>query len=131
MTGPSSAQQPEFFADRCLGRTTVNLLRGLGWSIVRISDVYADDAQQVSDEEWVARGGAHGWALLTKDKRIRYQPAFDAAVTPVFALSDGSITIDQMVERFDAARDRIWTHTRAAERQFWIVYDRGRVERRA
>ena len=25
-------------------------------------------------------------ALLTKDKRIRYQPAFDNVVTPVFAL---------------------------------------------
>lgn len=131
MTDPSSARPPEFFADRCLGRTTVDRLRERGWRIVRINEAFLDDAQSVSDEEWVAYGGTKAWALLTKDKRIRYQPAFEAAATPVFALSDGSITIDQMVERFESARSRIWEHARAGERQFWIVYDRGRIERRA
>jgi hypothetical protein len=99
MTDLSSAPPPEFFADRCLGRTTVTRLQS--------------------------------WALLTKDKKIRYQPAFDAASTPVFALSVGTLTIDEMVQRFEAGRPRIWLHAHAVERQFWIVYDGGRVERRA
>ncbi len=105
MTDPSSEPQPRFVADRCLGKGSVERLRALGWSIVRISDVFVGDAQDVSDEQWVAYGGRRGMALLTKDKRIRYQPAFDNVVTPVFALT--------------------------RERQFWIVYAEGRVERRA
>lgn len=131
MTGPSSAPSPRFFADRCLGRTTVNRLRDLGWDIVRISDVFTDDAQSVSDEEWVALGGTNGWALLTKDKKIRYQPSFQKASTPVFALSEGGVAIDEMVHRFEAGRGRIWEAAMATERQFWIVYEHGRVERRA
>lgn len=131
MTDLSSAPPPEFFADRCLGRTTVTRLHSLGWSIVRISDVFVDDAQSISDDEWVAFGGSKSWALLTKDKKIRYQPAFEAAATPIFALSVGTLTIDEMVQRFEAGRPRIWQHAHAAERQFWIVYDGGRVERRA
>lgn len=104
MTDPSSEPQPRFFADRCLGRGSVDRLRTLGWSVVRIADVFLDDAQAITDEEWVAYGARAGMALLTKDKRIRYQPAFNAAGTPVFALSDGQLGIAEMTERFDAAR---------------------------
>ncbi len=130
MTDPASEPQPRFFADRCLGRGSVARLRELGWPIVRIADVYADDAQAVTDEEWVAYGARARMALLTKDKRIRYQPAFRAAGTPVFALSDGQLGIVEMAERFEAARARIWHAATAQERQFWIVYAAGRVERR-
>ena len=35
------------------------------------------------------------------------------------------------VERFEQAKDRIWAAARAGEAQFWIVYEHGRVERRA
>ncbi len=131
MTDPYSEPQPRFFADRCLGKGSVSRLRELGWNIIRIADVFADDAQDITDEEWVAYGGREGMALLTKDKQIRYQAAFEAACTPVFALSTGSITIDEMVARSEAARHRIWAAAPATGRQFWIVYGEGRAERRA
>lgn len=130
MTDPSSDPPPRFFADRCLGRGSVDRLRDLGWSVVRITEVFADDAQAITDEEWVAYGARVGMALLTKDKRIRYQPAFKAAGTPVFALSDGRLGIAEMAERFNAARSRIWRAATAQERQFWIVYAAGRIVRR-
>jgi len=90
MTGPSSAQPPRFLADRCLGRVTIDRLRELGWDIVRLGDLHEDDAQTTSDEELVALAAANGWAVLTKDKRIRYQPSFHRAGTPLFALSGGA-----------------------------------------
>ncbi|MBA3020437.1 hypothetical protein [Propionicimonas sp.] len=131
MTDPPSEPQPRFFADRCLGKGSVTKLRALGWSIVRIADVFPDDAQDVTDEEWIAHGSSEGLALLTKDKAIRYQPSFREAGTPVFALSGGSIGLDEMVERFEAGRRKIWAAATAHERQFWMVYAGGRVERKA
>jgi len=35
-----------------------------------------------------------------------------------------------MVERFDAARSRIWANAMIERREFWIVYEDGRIERR-
>ena len=131
MTDPSSAQPPRFLADRCLGRVTIDRLRALGWDIVRLGELHSDDAQTTSDEELVAIAAANGWAVLTKDKRIRYQPSFHSAGTPLFALSGGGVSIADTVERFEQAKDRIWAAARAGEAQFWIVYEHGRVERRA
>ncbi len=130
MTDQSSALPPRFLADRCLGRITVRRLRERGWDIVQLSDVYDDDAQAITDEEWLGYAGRHGYPGITKDKRIRHQPAFNRASTPVFVLSDGGLPIDEMVERFDMARGRIWANARNAEREFWVVYSGGRVERR-
>ena len=95
-----------------------------------LSDVYSEDAQGISDGEWLRYAGQNGFAGLTKDKRIRYQAAFQLASTPVFALSDGALSIAEMVLRFDAAQRRIWASATATEREFWIVYGKGRVERR-
>lgn len=130
MTDPSSAQRPRFLADRCLGRLTIRQLRERGWDIVQLGDVFADDAQAVGDDEWLDYAGQHGLAGLTKDKRIRYQPAFERATTPVFALADGSLPIAEMVERFDSARPRIWSNAANGKREFWVVYAGGRAERR-
>ena len=131
MTDPSGAPPPRFLADRCLGRVTIEMLRELGWDIVRLADLEDDDAQATSDEQLVAIAAKNRWAVLTKDKRIRYQPSFNSAGTPLFALSDGGMTIAQTVERFEEARHRIWAGARAVEAQFWIVYEHGRIERRA
>jgi hypothetical protein len=41
------------------------------------------------------------------------------------------VNIADTVRRFEEARHRIWAAARAGEGQFWIVYEHGRVERRA
>lgn len=130
MTDPSSARPPRFLADRCLGRLTVRRLRARGWDIVLLADVFLNDAQEVPDEAWLDYAGEHGLVGLTKDKRIRYQASFQSATTSVFALADGSLSIDDMVERFDTARSRIWKHASTTQREFWVVYAAGRIERR-
>lgn len=114
-----------------MGKVTVDRLRHLGWDIIRLGEVFEDDAQGISDEALVDLAAERGWAILTKDKRIRYQPSFDRATTPLFALSTGDITLAEAVERFEAARHRIWRAARETEGQFWIVYAEGRCERRA
>jgi hypothetical protein len=43
--------QPEFFADRCLGRGASRLLRDQGWIVHDITDHFANDAQDVSDPD--------------------------------------------------------------------------------
>ena len=95
-----------------------------------IADVYPDDAQGIEDPAWVAYGGSQGWACLTKDKKIRRQPAYREASTPIFALSTGNLGVEAMIERFDAGRSRIWRHAQSTRREFWVVYEDGRVERR-
>lgn len=131
MTDPSNAPPPKFLADRCIGKLTVERLRHLGWDIVRLGEVFEDDGQDTTDEALVELAARRGWAILTKDKRIRYQPSFDRAGTPLLALSSGDITLAEAVERFEAARNRLWTAARATEAQFWIVYAEGRCDRRA
>lgn len=131
MTDPSNAPPPKFLADRCMGKVTVERLRHLGWDIARLGEVVENDAQETSDEALVELAGRRGWAILTKDKRIRYQPSFDRATTPLFALSSGDIPLAEAVERFEAARHRIWAAARQSGRQFWVVYGNGRCERRA
>lgn len=106
-------------------------LRALGWDIVRLSEVFPDDGQAISDETLLDHAAQEGWPVLTKDKRIRYQSSFHHARTPVFAVSSGDLRIEGLVERLDAARLRIWEVAATRTGQFWIVYENGRIERRA
>jgi hypothetical protein len=69
----SSESPPEFFADRCLGRRAPALLVEWGWVVHVIGDHFADDAQDVGDDEWTAYGLRNGWSLLTQDERISTQ----------------------------------------------------------
>lgn len=63
---------PEFFVDRSLGKTTAAKLAQLGWTVHLVTDAFPNDAQNTPDEEWIAYGLGHGWAMLSKDQRIRY-----------------------------------------------------------
>ncbi len=38
-----------------------------------ISDHFADDAEEISDPDWVEYGLQRGWSLLTQDERISHQ----------------------------------------------------------
>jgi hypothetical protein len=114
---------PEFLIDRSLGRGFAAAIRACGWKVTLINDVYANDAQQVTDGEWIEYGCAHGWAALTKDRWIRRRPQFEVATCPIFALSDGNLLIAEMVRRFDSQRTRIWQAALSGRREFWVVYE--------
>jgi len=56
----SSGSPPEFFADRCLGRSAPRLLIDWGWVVHLVGDHFSDDAENVSDPEQVEYG-PHPW----------------------------------------------------------------------
>lgn len=128
----SAASPPEFFVDRNLGRRTVEELTAAGWRLHRIADEYPNDAAEVPDEEWIAEGCRRGWALLTKDKMIRYRAEELAALTggQLFCLSNGNMTVDAMVAAFVAARPSIERAVARGGAGFWHVAPDGRVARR-
>lgn len=94
----SSAERPEFFLDRSLGKTTASRLRDAGYVVHLIADHYPNDASDIPDEDWIAEGCSHGWVLLTKDKRIRYRAAELEALQEghLFCLASGTMNIDEM-----------------------------------
>lgn len=127
-TGPGTPP-PRFFVDRSLGVSVTARLRATGWDLVDLRDVYPNDGQDIPDADWITYGCARGWPMLAKDRKIRYSPDYELLTRPLFALRDGSLTLDEMVRRFERGRERIWASCGAAHREFWIVYA-DRVERR-
>lgn len=122
---------PRFILDRCLGAVVARRLSDAGWDVLYIGDLYPRDAEEVSDEDWIRRGGEMGCACLTKDKRIRRSRGFLVATEPVFALSDGNIALDEIVRRFTIHKSAIERAaiSGAGDRQFWMVYE-SRIDRR-
>ncbi|MEU9453017.1 toxin-antitoxin system, toxin component, PIN family protein [Streptomyces sp. NPDC048277] len=97
---------PEFFLDRNLGRRVAEGLRGRGWTVHRIGDVFPDDGQNVPDEEWIAYGLDQSWVPLSKDGRIKTR---DLEIRPVlereavlFYLDNQQLRSSEMVERLVA-----------------------------
>ena len=105
----SSAERPEFFLDRSLGKTTAARLREAGYVVHLIADHYPNDASDVPDEEWIAEGCSNGWVLLTKDKRIRYRAEELEALQAghLFCLVSGNMNIAEMTQAFLDALPRI------------------------
>lgn len=66
-----------FFTDRDLGNTFPDMLQAAGISVERHSAHFADD---ISDQDWLARIRGRGWIVLTRDKSIRRRPNELAAV---------------------------------------------------
>ena len=52
----SAGLRPDYFVDRSLGRLTAEQLRADGWRLHLIADHYPDDAENISDPEWIAEG---------------------------------------------------------------------------
>lgn len=107
---PSAASRPEFFVDRSLGRSTTALPRQLGWIVHLVNDHFEYDAQFVKDADWIEYGLQRGWALLTKDQKIRYRAgellSLDAH-GKMFCLGRGDLTVEDQARTFDEARARI------------------------
>lgn len=97
---------PIFLIDRSLGRVQVpQALRAAGWRVVTLAEHYGIPRDAgVSDEEWLALAGHHGWAVLMKDDRIRYRPAEREALirakVQAFCLSSGNLHAGQMAGLF-------------------------------
>jgi hypothetical protein len=125
----SSDRPLEFFFDRSLGKISAHRLRDAGYTVHLITDFYPDDAQQIGDSEWIAEGCQRGWALLTKDQRIRYRTDELAALTDghLFCLADGNATLDVIAQRFLNAMPAIHRAVRRTNVGFWHVHTGGRI----
>lgn len=98
-----------FFIDRSLGRQAGLALREAGAAVELHDDHFAADA---TDVEWLTDVGTKGWAVITKDKRIRRRPlerdAVLAARLRVFVLSASkNMTGAQMGELLVKHRHRL------------------------
>jgi PIN domain-containing protein len=91
-----SAERPEYFLDRSLGKETASRLRDAGYVIHLIADHYPRDASDIPDEDWIAEGCSNRWVLLTKDKRIRYRLLVRIARTAQTRPSAGAISACQV-----------------------------------
>ncbi len=131
MSSKTSVESPpEFFVDRSLGRVVADRLRSEGWRLYLIADLYPDDAADVEDEVWIAEGCRRGWALLTKDKAIRYRAQEIDALAPgsqLFCLARGDWSVDVMLNAFTHARRRIEAAVAAGSTGFWHVYKDGSI----
>ena len=106
---------PDLFLDRSLGRITVpRLLRDAGLRLHTLSEHYGIPAdEEVPDEEWLELAGRHGWAVLMKDKRIRYnrreRDVVRAFRVRCFCLSSQRLTGEAMARRYLRNLDAIFT----------------------
>ncbi len=105
---------PEFFVDRSLGRHQVAAsLRAAGWSVTTHHEIYGERDQSVPDVEWLELCADNGFAVLSKDRRLRYRPAEIAVIRRrrlrVFVLSRGHLTGEEQAGRFVANGARIRT----------------------
>lgn len=98
-----------------------------------IADVFANDACDVKDLDWMEYGLDHGWSLLTQDGRIRQQRAALNALRAhsgsIFCLSSGNLSTVAKADRFDAHRGTIYRLTGRRHHGFYVVYS-GQVVRR-
>lgn len=108
-----SPPDPEFFVDRSLGRYVVpDALRAAGLVVHTLASVYGEHAgQAVADEDWLARAGGKGWAVLMKDDAIRRRPAelaaLERAQVRAFCVTNASLTGAAMADMFIRHRFRI------------------------
>lgn len=102
---PPSPSRPEFFIDRSLARRDVAAaLRRAGWQVRTHFEIYRLRDQDVADVEWLERCGLESWAVLTMDRRIRYNRAEIAAIrrhgVKAFVLTSGNLSAATQAQRF-------------------------------
>lgn len=130
----SSGSQPEFFADRCLGKGAPRILIERGWIVHVISDHFPDDAQDISDPEWIAYGLACGWGLLTQDLRISTQLEVHTLLRQhqacIHCLDSSELPVQVRAERFDTRRASI--HQAVLDRRtgFFVIHENGPPQRK-
>lgn len=106
----------------------IKALRDDGWNVIGIREVFENDAQDTSDEEWVAYAGEHGMAGLTCDKRMMRQSSYRNSTVTIFALSNNELRIAEQVRRLLNNRERIFSAARNRH-EFWLLYEHRMVRR--
>ena len=107
-----------FFVDRSLGRHIVARALRVAGVLVEVHDDHF--AQNAPDEVWLPEVGRRGWAVLTKDERIRYRDAeTTAAIAAGVALfiftgkgMRGTAIADALVKALPAMTELLRTHPR-------------------
>ena len=61
-----------FFLDQNLGRPLAKGMSEFGEDVVHLTEYYDQDAL---DPDWLKDIGAKGWILVTRDERVRWNPA--------------------------------------------------------
>ena len=96
------------FFDRTFGKRLPHALRLLGVDAEAHQDHFAQDAP---DEEWLAGVSAHGWIVLTNDKRIRFNEIERQALLThrigCFVFTRGNRTRWEQVQIIARAWDRM------------------------
>ncbi|MFF5175971.1 hypothetical protein ACFY3U_25555 [Micromonospora sp. NPDC000089] len=130
----SSGSPPEFFADRCLGKGAPRLLISRGWLIHVIGDHFPDDAQHVSDPNWIEYGLSRGWALLTQDLRISPQVEVRALLRRFKAcnhcLDSSELAVQVRADRFDNQRGPIHQSVLDRRNGFFVIHEKGPPRRK-
>ena len=112
-----------FFLDRSLGRHVLARALRLAGALVEVHDDHF--LQAAPDEAWLPEVGRRGWAVLTKDERMRYRDAeTTAAIAARVALfiftgkgMRGSAIADALVKALPAMRELLLTHQRPSSRK--------------
>jgi hypothetical protein len=118
---PRPREPPIFFIDHCLGTEAVaQRLRSEGVEArVMVDEGFAQDAEDVS---WLPLVASRGWAILTKDKRIRRRPlehqAIVASGAGAFILAAGGMGGDAVATAFARALPRMIAIWQSRERPF-------------
>jgi hypothetical protein len=127
-------EPPELFVDRSLGSHLLpDALRQAGFVVHTLASVYGEqEAQRVSDEDWIERAGQMDWVVLTKDDAIRRRSAEIAAVEAngvrMFCLTNARMTGEQQRQRFITNLNRIVQRARKPGPWICGVYE-GQVTR--
>lgn len=123
----SWAAPPEFYADENLaGRTLVQALRRLGYVVHTPPELFGSRtaAEGVNDEDWLPVVGSHGWAVISKDDKIRTTAhefaALRAARVHTFFFPNQA-TRDQLTEIIAALLGEMCTATSARAPTLWQV----------
>jgi hypothetical protein len=115
---PPPSHPPEFFTDRGLGKRVVEGLRGEGWIVRSMPEMYPSSdrsrSRRFNDENWIPAVTEQGLVILSKDG-FRYaheRAAIVACGARVFMIPNASLRAEYMVERFVTAQATIFAHCR-------------------
>lgn len=92
-----------------MGRKLASALAQAGVRAINHDAVF--QRQDTPDEEWLARAGAEGWVVITKDKLIRKRPierqALLSSGVRAFVFSGGNLSGIEMAESISRALPRM------------------------
>ena len=124
---------PEFCFDRNLGKTLPARLAELGWVVHRIADIFPNDAQEISDQDWMAAALARGWVPFCKDGRIRGRDherlPLEVHGGLMFYLDNQQLPLDEMVRRVHQVQAAVYRAVRRGGPAVYAIRRECRIER--